>query len=61
MRIINRIIFNKLRSKIRQPEINILLGPKQVGKTTLLKQLQEYAEQAGYKTKFFDPEQPQVL
>lgn len=58
---INRIILNKLQQELNQPEINILLGPRQVGKTTLLKQLKEYTEQAGYKTEFFDLEQPQIL
>lgn len=58
---INRIILNKLQQELSQPEINILLGPRQVGKTTLLKQLKEYTEQKGYKTEFFDLEQPQIL
>jgi len=59
---INRFIFNKLKAEITQPEINILLGPRQVGKTTLLKQLENYAiKTAGSKTLFFDLEQPHVL
>jgi predicted AAA+ superfamily ATPase len=47
---IKRFITNKLQNEIIQPEINILLGPRQVGKTTLLKQLEEYAKKSGYKT-----------
>lgn len=58
---INRFITNELRKELNQPEIDILLGPRQVGKTTLLKQLQKYAEETGHKTMFFDLEQPQVL
>ncbi len=58
---IKRLILNKLIEEITQPEINILLGPRQVGKTTLLKQLQKHADQLGYATDFFDLEQPQVL
>lgn len=58
---INRFIFNKLQAEINQPEINILLGPRQVGKTTLLKQLKEYADNMGYETSFLDFEQPQEL
>jgi len=58
---IKRHIFNKLQQEIIQPEIDILLGPRQVGKTTLLKQLEKYAQKFGYKTGFFDLEQPQVL
>ena len=58
---INRIIFNRLQEELTQPEILILLGPRQVGKTTLLKMLQEYAHRKGHQTAFFDLEQPQIL
>lgn len=58
---VTRLIFNRLQGELRQPEINILLGPRQVGKTTLLKQLLASCQAAGYKTAFFDLEQPQVL
>ena len=58
---INRIILNKLQKELTRPEILILLGPRQVGKTTLLKMLQEYAQGKGYQTAFFDLEQPQIL
>lgn len=58
---IKRFILNRLQEEITRPEINILLGPRQVGKTTLLKQLQDYAQKKGYTSTFFDLEQPQVL
>ncbi len=58
---IKRFIFNRLCDEINQPEINILLGPRQVGKTTLLHALEEYAQRNGLSTKFFDLEQPQTL
>ncbi|MDP8263466.1 MAG: ATP-binding protein [Candidatus Ancaeobacter aquaticus] len=58
---IKRLILNTLHNEITQPEIDILLGPRQVGKTTILKQLQKHAQKSGYKTSFFDLEQPQVL
>ena len=58
---INRLIFHRLQQEITQPEVNILLGARQVGKTTLLHALESYAQSAGYKTAFFDLEQPQVL
>ena len=58
---IKRNILNKLRQELTQPEILILLGPRQVGKTTLLRMLEDYAKQKGLKTVFFDLEQPQVL
>ncbi len=59
--IINRSVFNQLQEEISQPEINILLGPRQVGKTTLLRALENSARSHGLKTAFFDLEQPQVL
>lgn len=58
---INRNILNKLQQELTRPEILILLGPRQVGKTTLLKMLQSYAEEQEYQTAFFDLEQPQIL
>lgn len=58
---IKRNILNKLQQELTQPEILILLGPRQVGKTTLLRMLENYAGQEGLKAVFFDLEQPQVL
>lgn len=59
--IIKRNILNQLQQELTQPEILILLGPRQVGKTTLLRMLQEFCVQKGLKTAFFDLEQPAVL
>ena len=61
MMIIKRNILSQLQQELTQPEILILLGPRQVGKTTLLKMLQELCEQKGQQTAFFDLEQPPVL
>ena len=58
---INRFIFKQLAQELSQPEITILLGPRQVGKTTLLRNLATQAQTQGRKTAFFDLEQPQVL
>ncbi|MBI3313685.1 MAG: ATP-binding protein [Candidatus Omnitrophica bacterium] len=58
---INRFVFKQLQEEIRQPEILILLGPRQVGKTTLLKMLEDEAKKQGRQTAFFDLEQPQIL
>lgn len=58
---ITRNILNKLQQELTQPEIIILLGPRQVGKTTLLRILENYAKQKGLKAAFFDLEQPQTL
>jgi uncharacterized protein len=58
---INRNILSKLQQELSQPEILILLGTRQVGKTTLLRMLEDYAKQKGLRAAFFDLEQPQVL
>ena len=58
---IARNILNQLQQELTRPEILILLGPRQVGKTTLLKMLQELCEEKGQRTAFFDLEQPSVL
>jgi predicted AAA+ superfamily ATPase len=58
---INRNILRQLQQELTRPEILILLGPRQVGKTTLLRMLEDYARQEGRQTHFFDLEQPQVL
>lgn len=59
--IIKRDIIHRLEQELANPEILVLLGPRQVGKTTLLKELENYANRQGHKTVFFDLEQPQVL
>jgi predicted AAA+ superfamily ATPase len=59
--LINRFILKDLQAEISQPQILILLGTRQVGKTTLLHQLDDYAQKTGLKTRFFDLEQPQTL
>lgn len=61
MSIVNRFIFNVLQQDLDRPEINILLGARQVGKTTLLRALEARARQQGRTTCFFDLEQPSVL
>ena len=58
---ITRQILKKLQEELTQPEILILLGPRQVGKTTLLKALQDHARARHHPTAFFDLEQPQIL
>ena len=58
---IKRDIVHRLEQELANPEILVLLGPRQVGKTTLLKTLENYAHRQGHKTVFFDLEQPQVL
>jgi predicted AAA+ superfamily ATPase len=58
---IKRSIFNILCDEISGPEIIILLGARQVGKTTLMKELELHCQRNGLKTAFFDLEQPNQL
>lgn len=58
---IKRNIIHKLERELSQPEIVVLLGPRQVGKTTLLRTLEGFARKRGHRTVFFDLEQPHVL
>jgi len=55
---IKRFYFNKLWDEVSEPEISILLGARQVGKSTLMRQLQTKAKRNGFKTVFYDLEQP---
>lgn len=42
---IKRTIFNKVADHLEKEEISLIIGPRQVGKTVLLKQLKEYLAQ----------------
>jgi len=53
---LKRSYFNKLLSEITDPEISILVGARQVGKSTLLRSLQTQAEKKGYRTHFYNLE-----
>jgi len=53
---IKRRYFNKLYAELKEPHISILLGARQVGKTTLLQDLCAKAAKEGFKTRYFDLE-----
>ena len=53
---VKRFIFSKLSSEFSEPFISILIGARQVGKTTLLRALEKMCAQKGLKTRFFDME-----
>jgi hypothetical protein len=55
---IKRIILGDLIKEFDKREISILLGPRQVGKTFLLKELKTYAEAEGLKTHYYNLELP---
>ena len=58
---IKRRIYQDLWREIEEPQILILTGPRQVGKTTLLRALDAAAREAGKKTRYLDLEQPDDL
>ena len=53
-----RIIYNKLCNDLNRPEISILLGARQVGKTYLLKKIEKFAKMSGKTTAYFNLEIP---
>lgn len=53
---INRSIFSNLERKIQDRRPSILLGARQVGKSTLLRMLQEASQKLGRSTRFYDLE-----
>lgn len=58
---IKRSNFDELVAELQQPEINILLGARQVGKSTLMEDLKLEAERSGFKTLSFNLEFPDDL
>lgn len=51
---IPRLVYFQLREHLEKPEISVLLGPRQAGKTTLIKKLQTELEQKNYPTVFLN-------
>jgi len=49
---IRRKLFEELKAHLQAPEISLIVGPRQVGKTTLMLHLKEYLEKQGQKTLF---------
>lgn len=58
---LKRNIFNKLLDEMTEPQTSILLGPRQVGKTTLLKKLARAAKRRKKRVAFFNLELPHDL
>jgi uncharacterized protein len=59
--IIARTVLSDLKKELTNPEVKILLGPRQVGKTTLLREIEKFSKTLNKKTSFFDLEQPDIL
>lgn len=58
---IYRSIYKELAAEIGKPYITILIGPRQVGKTFLMRQLEEECRRNGLKAKFNNLEDPDDL
>lgn len=58
---IKREIYKILEKEFAYPEITILLGARQVGKTFLMNKLLNYAQKKGKRARFYDLEQPDTL
>ncbi len=58
---INRAVFNTLCNDLSVKKATILVGPRQVGKTYLLRHLAKNAQDLGKSVAFFDLEQPGEL
>ena len=56
-----RFIYNELCNDLKRPEITILLGARQVGKTFLLRELETFLEKAGMKIAYYNLEIPADL
>ena len=58
---VKRNIFNALALNLASPDILILLGARQVGKTTLMKELLDKASSQEFGTRYFNLEFPDDL
>ncbi len=51
---IKRKLYQKIKEHLLKPEITLIVGPRQAGKTTLMKLLEEELRREGHKTVFFN-------
>ena len=58
---IKRSIYKQLAGDLNRPEVSIILGPRQVGKTFLLKELEGEAKARGLRTRYYNLELPHDL
>ena len=54
MQIIKRRLFEELKNHLENKEISLIIGPRQVGKTTLMQSLKKYLELLEKKTIFLN-------
>jgi predicted AAA+ superfamily ATPase len=58
---IDRDLFKVVRNQLKKKEVVILLGPRQVGKSYILKWLRKRIERNKVQNSFFDLENPETL
>ena len=63
--LVKRYIFDDLKAHLLKKEMCLIVGPRQAGKTTLMRQLQDHLEAKGEKTFFlsldFERDQPHFM
>jgi len=59
--IIKRPIFEKLLNELDKPFVSILIGPRQVGKSFLLRLIFDHVQKLGLNPKYYDLENPNDL
>ncbi|MBU1999034.1 MAG: ATP-binding protein [Candidatus Omnitrophica bacterium] len=55
---LKRIVYDEIISDLSRKEISIIVGPRQVGKTTLLQKVAVYSRNRDIKCKYFNLEMP---
>lgn len=58
---IKRSVFNSLIADLPRREVSIILGPRQVGKTFLLRKLEGYVKDKGLRARYYNLEIPHDL
>lgn len=54
MQFIQRKVYFELKKHLEKPEISLILGPRQAGKTTIMKRLASESEKEGKKSVYFN-------
>lgn len=55
-----RILYNQIKEHLTSKRHTIIVGPRQVGKTTLIKQICDYCKEQGFPTAFLDLEHKDI-
>lgn len=55
---VNRSVWNELWNNLKRPEITLLLGARQVGKTFLLREMEKFLQKSGKRAAYYNLEIP---